>query len=178
MKKFLKVIVTAMLFVTVSLTAFGCSAGAYRKMRKDLETNGTYNATYDQYMISLSSKVDYYCYGDSDSIWLFYYDYDGGTSIRFFISFDKKLSGEYSWSMYYGDYTLRGDVESSEFDKNTKYLYYDSSQSKVSTSVSINSSLRELAATTCKYCLLDLELYFIDNNVDVSIQDLGFTNLY
>ncbi|MBO7214494.1 MAG: hypothetical protein J6V66_03245, partial [Clostridia bacterium] len=78
------------------------------------------------------------------------------------------------WSMKYENYELEGIVDASEVDYYTDSLSYDISESTVSTSASVNSNLKKLAALACKQCLIALETYFIESDLDVSIKDIGF----
>ena len=174
MKKLLKIMVAALMLVTLSFTAFGCGSSTYKIMRNDLKENGTYDREYKQYSISLTSEIGYYCYKDSKNVWLNYMDFDSGKLITFYIDFDNKTSGVYDWSISYGTNRMSGDVTASSFTSSTTSLVYDESNASFATSL----ELARLAATICKLCLLELEDYYIDNNVGVSIKDLGFKGLY
>lgn len=172
MKKLKVVFISLLIFVLLVFAGCGNSA-TYDSMFKELKANGTYSAEHKQYNIKLSEDVSYYCYTDSNGIKLSYMDFTP-YRIMFFITFDNKTSGEYSWSFTYEDYHLRGTLTASECDANTTSLYYDASRSTDSPNASVNLNLRKLAATCCKMCLIELQEYWIDTNSSLRISDLGF----
>jgi len=169
----IKRLIVAVLIVVLAMSFAGCSSPLYKKMRADLVNNGEYSEKYDQYEIQLSGGVDYYCYGDSDKIWLSYYNYSG-TNYRFYLVFDSGLDGEYTWYFYYDEYELRGELVASECNENTEKLSYDKSYGTDSSSPSINLALEKFAATLCKLCLTSLATYWIESDFDAKISDLGF----
>ncbi len=171
----LKKLIVAVLVVVLAMSFVGCNSTIYKEMRADLTKKGYYSAAYDQYKIELEGDVDYYCYGDSDNIWLSYHKY-GSTNYSFYIVFNKDLDGNYTWYFDYDEYEFRGDLDASRFTKNTKYLIRDSYYGTDSSSELLNLKLEELAATVCKLCLTSLSLYFTKSDFNAELSDLGFKN--
>ena len=168
-------IILCILFVFVFLALAGCGNSAtYNKMLDDLKAYGTFSAEYNQYKIELNDDIDYYHYTDSNKISISYMDLSSSSRVMFFINFDNKTDGEYSWSLTYNDYHLYGTLTASECGLSTTSLYYDHSRSTDSASESVNSTLRKLAATCCKMCLLELEDHWIITNNTLRVSDLGF----
>ena len=172
----LKNILIALLAIIVAFTAVGCGSPTFNSMKDDIKTNGTHDAKNEKYEIALTSKIDYYFFDDSDNIWLSYHDYSSGSSTSFYIAFDEELSGDYSWTFDWDDYTLRGEVYAATFTQDRTYLFYDDDKSEDSSSVLVNNELEKLAATILKTCLLSLKAHWIKTGSDLTLASIGFTD--
>ena len=171
--------ILAVLLALCFVFAVGCAKGPIKTMRNYLKDNGVYDAEYGSYTIELTKNIDYYCYKDSDTVWLNYSDYSSGKRVSFYIHFDNEGLDElcYEYSLDYGtSYTMYGHIYPELYSASTDSLSYDSSRGELGSAYE-NLLLSQLAASYAKIVLAAFKNHLSDAGYYVTYAELGFVNI-
>ena len=176
MKKTVKFLALCICIVIVASCFTACGGSDPREtLVEHIREKGTpWTYDYTTYELDLGSGWEVNCY-ESGSLQFVRYDDVLDLKFYFYIS---EVGEDCSWSIHYDGsyYVLEGDIDPATFSwYSGKQLYGTTSDlSKYNPSYSWKETLNKYAALYVKDCLTALRSYLNENDVGITLEDLGF----